>query len=58
VVDGIARDHPLGLVEIVAARVQIAIEAGEVAAGDFESDSMARSKVVAGHLEVDPRSGL
>jgi hypothetical protein len=41
VMHGITGDHAFGFVEVVAAGVQIAVEAGEIAAGDFNPDAVA-----------------
>src|SRR5215470_13128156 len=48
-VHGVTRDDALRLVVIVAACVQVAIEAREVAARDFDANAMAGFEVVARH---------
>src|SRR5258707_9614422 len=46
--DGGVGDDAGGLVVVVAAGVQVAVEAGEVGAGDLDADSVAGVEVVAG----------
>ncbi len=48
VVDGGVGDDGGGLVVVVAAGVEVAVEAGEVGAGDLDADSVAGVEVVAG----------
>ena len=44
---GVTRDYAFRLVEVVSTGVQIAIEAREVAARDFDTNAMARLEVIA-----------
>src|SRR6185503_7215885 len=46
---GITRDNTLRLVEVVSTRVQIAIEAWEVAARDLDTNAMSGFEVIARH---------
>src|SRR5215510_4605048 len=47
VMDGVARDDALRFVIILPARVQVPIEAREVAARHFESNPVARLEIIA-----------
>jgi hypothetical protein len=47
--DRVVRNHAFRLIIVIAAGVQIAIEAGEVAARNLHTDAMARCEIVARH---------
>src|SRR5882724_3921159 len=51
--DGVTRQSPLGLIVVVPAGVQIAVEAREVATGDLQANAMSRAEVVARGVEID-----
>src|SRR4051812_46195020 len=46
-------DNPCGFVVVVAAGVEVAVPAREVAAADFDADAVAGAKFVGGGFEVD-----
>ena len=45
---GVVRDDALALVVVVAAGIQVAVEAGEVAARHFDAQLVTRREVVTG----------
>ena len=51
--DGVGGLHDSGVAGCALAGVQIAIEAREVAAGDFQANAMAFQEDVAGGPEID-----
>ena len=53
VVDGLLGDVKFGIGARIAAGVQVAIEAGEVAAGNFQTDAMAGFEKVAGLPQLE-----
>src|SRR5690348_12912843 len=53
VMDRVARSDPLAAGFVVLARVQVAIEARKVGAGNLQADAMARREVVTGRVQVD-----
>src|SRR4026208_2188212 len=48
VVHRVVRHHSLALIVILPSGVQVAVEAGEVAAGDLDPDAMTGLEIVAG----------
>ena len=46
--NGVVCDDAGGFVGVVAASVQVAGEAGKIAAGDFDPDSVAGTEIIAG----------
>src|SRR5579864_4512280 len=53
--DYILRHYQFYFVVIVAAGVQAAVEAREVAARNLEPDAMPRRKIIAGRVQIDPQ---